>query len=126
MGGWGWVVGSTGNKANSAPLELGLGLSLAKSKIGVKTVVKTKAKEFALLELLHKKRKLDRLQYNELKLQDYYKLPGVNISELRDAFKFRVRMAEFGQNLEVMKNLLVVHYVPAILTTKICFSNAQA
>ena len=29
MGGWGWVVGLTGNRANSAPLELGLGLSLA-------------------------------------------------------------------------------------------------
>ena len=25
----GWVVGLTGNRANSAPLELGLGLSLA-------------------------------------------------------------------------------------------------
>ena len=74
---------------------------IGKSKLGVKTMVKTKAKEFALLELLHKKQKhskLDRLQYNLLKLQDYYKLPGVNISELRDAFKFRVRMAEFGQN----------------------------
>ena len=29
-GGGGWVVGLTGNRANSAPLELGLGLSLAK------------------------------------------------------------------------------------------------
>ena len=30
--GWGWVVGLTGNRANSAPLELGLGLSLAIKK----------------------------------------------------------------------------------------------
>ena len=29
-GGWGWVAGSSGNKANSAQLELELGLSLAK------------------------------------------------------------------------------------------------
>jgi len=28
-GGWGWVVGLAENKANSAQLELGLGLSLA-------------------------------------------------------------------------------------------------
>ena len=30
-GGGGWVVGSAENKANSAQLELGLGLSLAKT-----------------------------------------------------------------------------------------------
>ena len=30
VGGSGWVVGLAGNRANSAQLELGLGLSLAK------------------------------------------------------------------------------------------------
>ena len=29
-GGWGWVVGSAENRASSAPIELGLGLSLTK------------------------------------------------------------------------------------------------
>ena len=32
-GGWGWVVGSAENRANSAPIELGLGLSLAKIRL---------------------------------------------------------------------------------------------
>ena len=32
----GWVVGLTGNRANSAPLELGLGLSLAKLLLQMK------------------------------------------------------------------------------------------
>ena len=32
MGGGGWLAGSSGNKANSAQLELKLGLSLAKRR----------------------------------------------------------------------------------------------
>ena len=73
----------------------------AKSKNVVKTMMKRKAQEFALFELLKKKQnhsKLENLNYMELKLQDYLKLPGVNITELRDTFKFRVRMTEFGEN----------------------------
>ena len=31
LGGWGWVVGSSGNKANLAQLVLKLGISLAKT-----------------------------------------------------------------------------------------------
>ena len=73
----------------------------SKSKSAVKNMVKTKAREYALKELLLKKEKhskLDRLHYGELKLQDYFKLQGLNITELRETFKFRVRMLEFGEN----------------------------
>ena len=31
-------------------------------------------------------------------MQEYFKQPGANINELRDTFKFRVKMLEFGQN----------------------------
>ena len=52
MGGWsgeergGWVVGTDKNKANSAPIELGLGLSLVeRTYIGFRTKNKCDSSE---------------------------------------------------------------------------------
>ena len=47
-GGWGWVVGSAENRASSAPIELGLGLSLATT---IKTTTATTFMPFDTMEI---------------------------------------------------------------------------
>ena len=42
---------------------------------------------------------MDNLNYSKLKLQEYFKHTDVNIFELRNTFKFRVRMVQFGEIL---------------------------
>ena len=71
-----------------------------KSKYSVKKMVKKKAQEYALSRLNQKKdshSKMGNVSYGELKMQEYFKQPGANINELRDTFKFRDKMLEFGQ-----------------------------
>ena len=42
--------------------------------------------------------KMDNLEYTEIKLQDYMKSPNLRMEEALNIFKFRMRMAEFGEN----------------------------
>ena len=73
----------------------------SKSKEAFKRLVKVKAKEYGLEMLLKKKEnhsKMSKLTYSELKLQSYFSIPGINIQQVRNMFKFRVRMAEVGEN----------------------------
>ena len=73
----------------------------SKSKNSFKSLVKIKAKEVALRQLKEKQElhsKMNGLYYSELKLQDYFKIPGIKKNELQNLFKWRVRMAPLGEN----------------------------
>ena len=71
------------------------------STLSLKNMVKRKAKEVAL-NLLQKKQnshsKMNQLYYSELKLQEYFKMPGIETKEMLNLFKWRVRMAPLGEN----------------------------
>ena len=71
------------------------------TKNSFKNLVKKQAKEFefrSLKEIKQTKSKMKNLQYVEFKIQDYLLLKNMNISQARAMFKFRVRMAPFGEN----------------------------
>ena len=88
-------------------IELGLptDLDLKKklSKNAFKKLVKKHAKNYELRRLLkikENKSKLKNLFYSELKLQDYLLLKNMNACQAKALFKFRVKMAPFGQNFK--------------------------
>jgi hypothetical protein len=71
------------------------------SKFSFKQLVKKQAKKYALLKLLENKAKhskMDNVQYEELKIQEYFRLKGITVEQLRNIFKLRTRMAPFGNN----------------------------
>ena len=62
---------------------------------------KIKAKEFAMAKLLTKQSKhskLDNLKYKELKMQNYLLSEELKSNEKKLLFKYRTRMAEYGEN----------------------------
>ena len=72
-----------------------------KSKESFKNEVKRKAKEYSMKLLLLKKAKhskMDNLEYEDLHIQDYFKLDSVTTSEVQEAFRFRTRMVKLGEN----------------------------
>ena len=74
---------------------------LSKSKEAFKRLVKVKAKEFALEKLTRKKNthsKMEKLDYNEIKIQKYLLSEQLKPKQKRLIFKYRTRMAEFGEN----------------------------
>ena len=71
------------------------------SKLSFKNTLKKKAKEVALDELLErqsKHSKMDNVNYSELAIQKYFLLHGINVQEIRSVFRFRTRMAPYGEN----------------------------
>ena len=71
------------------------------SKYKFKNLVKERAKQYELKQLLEiskEKSKMKNLTYTELKIQDYLLLKTMNTSEAKSLFKFRLRMAPFGEN----------------------------
>ena len=78
-----------------------LEMSKSKSKDSFKKLVKVKAKENSMKVLLNKKQehsKMDKLEYKELQTQSYFNLKGIRSNEIREIFKFRLRMANFPEN----------------------------
>ena len=73
----------------------------SKSKEGFKNLVKKRAKEVALT-LLQKKQmnhsKMSNMYYPELRIEDYFKIDGIQTREIQTLFKFRVKIASFGEN----------------------------
>ena len=72
--------------------------------------MKKKAKCFEFLRLLEmkdSKSKMKNLFYPEFKLQDYLLLKNMNMSQAKALFKFRVRMAPFGQNFKGGQSMIV-------------------
>ena len=73
----------------------------SKSSFAFKTLVKKKAKEFALYEFLEKKAshsKLDGLFYSDLAMQEYLKLNTISSFEAKTVFSYRVRAANYSDN----------------------------
>ena len=64
-------------------------------------MVKVKSKEFAIERLTKKQSthsKMENLVYKELKMQRYMLNDELNPNQKKILFKFRTRMAEFGEN----------------------------
>ena len=87
--------------------EFNLSLSLediqSLSTFQFKSLVKKRARQFELARLLDMKEtkaksKMKNLTYSDLKMQDYLLLNTINISQAKALFKFRLRMAPFGEN----------------------------
>ena len=73
----------------------------SKSREAFKRLVRIRAKEYALLELTRKQEKhskMDNLHYPELKPQEYLTSANTRIEIVRNIFRYRVRMAPFGEN----------------------------
>ena len=73
------------------------------SSIHIHQLVKKQETKFELDTLLDikstkGKSKMKNLVYTELKIQDYLLLKDMNASQAKALFKFRVRMAPFGEN----------------------------
>ena len=88
-------------------IEFGLPTDLeqikAFSENKFKNLVKKHAKSYEFERFLEQKEtnaksKMKNLFYNELKMQDYLLLKNMNASQAKALFKFRVRMAPFGEN----------------------------
>ena len=73
----------------------------SKSRSSFKSLVKAKSKEYALKILTKKQEKHSKmgdLYYQELKLQNYFKIEGIHAEQALKLFKWRVKMAPFGEN----------------------------
>ena len=71
------------------------------SKQSFKIMVKKKARECAFEELIKMKNghsKMEMTKYSDIKMQDYTKSESINLKDALNLFKFRTRMAEFGEN----------------------------
>ena len=82
----------------------------SKSKGTFKRLLKKKAREIAfesLVEMKVKHSKMNNLEYKELKLQEYFQLPGIRIEQVREIFKFRTRMLTFGENFRGAKESVI-------------------
>ena len=72
-----------------------------KSNYLFKKLVKTKSKAFALKLLREKQEKHSKMRdlfYEDLVLQDYFKIEGISTKQVQNIFKWRVRMAPLGEN----------------------------
>ena len=87
--------------------EFGMSSSLEDMKMNsansFKRMVKIRAKEYALNFLLDKKeshKKMDNLNYSEIKLQNYLKDPHISVEEAKNLFRYRTRSAKFKENMK--------------------------
>ena len=82
----------------------------SKSREAFKKLVKEKAREYALEQLTQKQRlhtKMSAHYYAELKPQKYLTLKNANINHIRNIFRFRTRMANFGDNFRQKNNQIM-------------------
>ena len=82
-------------------IDLDIEILQRKSKESFKNDTKLKATEYELerlLEIKGKHTKMQNLNYAELKMQEYLKMKGMSTQMAQCLFKWRVRMAPFGQN----------------------------
>ena len=74
-----------------------------KSRGVFKNLVKKKTREFALRRLQNsqsKHSKMNNLQYENIEIQDYFLRKDINNEQKKLIFKFRTRMANFGENFK--------------------------
>ena len=99
-------------KADLESLDLPVDLATIKSfsKEKFKTIVKSKAKVYTLNLLGSKKtnyRKLERLHYGELQIQDYLLDNQLTHDDKITILKLRTRMSDFGENFRAGKEFTV-------------------
>ena len=73
----------------------------SKSSCSFKSMVKIKAKEYALNILTARQKKhskMSNLYYTDMKIQEYFKTEGISTAQVQTLFKWRVRMAPMGEN----------------------------
>ena len=66
-----------------------------------KNKVKKKARQVAFNQLIKRKdkhSKMENLEYSGLKIQTYFQLEGITTGQIRNIFKYRTRMAPYGEN----------------------------
>ena len=95
-------------KQDLVDLEIDMNLSNIKTKSewSFKNFVKKKAYEYEFKQLIRRKEthtKLDNLWYPRLEMQNYLKLDNLNNSQAQTLFRYRVRMAKFGENFREKK-----------------------
>ena len=74
---------------------------VSKSKESFKRIVKIKAEEYELERLRVKQGKHTKtanVRYTDMKMQEFFKTPGITTEQALNLFKWRVRMATFGEN----------------------------
>ena len=99
------------------------------SEWSFKNLVRKKANEFEFNELMKKKQthnKLKDLQYTKLEMQEYLKLENLNTTEALTLFRYRVRMAKYGENFrgnnkEILCPLCSTH----LDNQKMCFETCS-
>ena len=82
----------------------------SKSKDSFKKIVKRKSKELALRKLLKSKAnhsKMTNLEYDTIQMQNYFLREDVKIEQKRLIFKYRTRMAEFGENFRAGRHTVM-------------------
>ena len=86
----------------------------SKSKDAFKRLVKIKAKEYALKILTAKQQrhtKMENIVYTELKRQTYFSLRNISVEQARNIFRFRVRMAAYGENFRGNKENVTCPFI---------------
>ena len=81
-----------------------------KSSYSFKIFVKVKSKEYALehlLKLKSKHSKMENLDYVELELQKYLKTKDITVQEAKNLYRFRTRVAKFGENMKSNLNVTI-------------------
>ena len=99
------------------------------SEWSFKNLVRKKANEYEFNELMKKKQthsKLKDLQYTKLEMQEYLKLENLNTTEALTLFRYRVRMAKYGENFrgnnkEILCPLCNTH----LDNQKMCFESCS-
>ena len=88
-------------------IEVNLSNIKRKSKISFKNLVKMRAHEYEFTQLLKSKQKhskLENLWYSKLEMQKYLELNNMNNNEAQVMFKYRTRMAKYGENFRGNKS----------------------
>ena len=75
----------------------------SKSKNSFKKLVKKQARRFAFMKFKDEQKdhsKMSKLEYKELKIQDYLLCQDITVSQAKVLLKFRTRMANYGNNFK--------------------------
>ena len=116
-------------KQDLCDLEIEADLSSIKrrSEFSFQNLVKKKAHVYELNQLLKMKQthsKMDDLVYSKLEIQNYLKLENVNTKEAQTLFRYRTRMAKFGENFRGNRNSILCPLCKTHLDgQKMCFEN---
>ena len=92
-----------------------------------KNLVRKKTMEYEYNQLMNIKQthsKLNNLCYTKLELQNYLKLEVLNATEAQTLFKYRVRMASYGENFRGEENAILCPLCYTHLDSqKMCYEN---